>query len=179
MSVCLGLLAFSSAGYAKTSDADQPLNIEADSVEIREKDGTSIYKGQVKISRGSLKISGDLIFVHTINNKLNKIRVEGKPARFSQLNDLDQEISAESHKMEYLANTGRLTLKEKAVLVQNHNRFSSEHIIYDTRKDIVQAGDSPDPDNTSEDKPKRVMITIHPEKSEPDPAPAQDNNQQQ
>ena len=43
--------------------------------------------------------------------------------------------------MTYVADTGLLVLREQAILEQKQNRFTSEHIIYDTRKDIVQAGE--------------------------------------
>lgn len=147
---------------AKTSDNDQPLHIEADSVEIHEQQGFSIYKGNVSITRGSMLINGELIHIHSKQGVLEKIRVEGTPAKFHQLNDLDEEISAQCQQMEYQANNGILTLNKDAILVQNKNRFSSEQIIYDTRKDIVQAGNN---SQQNSDQPQRVTITIHPEKN--------------
>ncbi|MCW9012646.1 MAG: lipopolysaccharide transport periplasmic protein LptA [Gammaproteobacteria bacterium] len=162
----LSLVTCSQFAQAKTADAEQPLNIEADAVEMREQEGVSIYRGHVKISRGSMQILGELIYIHTTENKLKKIRVVGTPAKFRQLNDLDEEISAQSHEMEYQANDGVLILKEKALLIQKQNRFASEHIIYDTKKDIVQAGERNNGDNATDSKPERVTITIHPEKNQ-------------
>lgn len=147
---------------AKSSDADQPLHIEADTVEIKEKEGISIYRGNVKIDKGSMVITGDLIFVHSIGNQLQTIRVEGQPATFKQLNDADEEISAQGHKIKYVYKTGILNVDENAILVQKDNRFTSEHIVYDTQKDIVQAGSNGN--TSSEEKPTRVTITIQPEK---------------
>ena len=146
--------------FAKSSDKKAPLHIEADQVEMREKDNTSIYKGHVKITKGSLKITGNKIIIINKNGELHLLKILGKPATFFQLNDLDEEIIAQSYQMDYLENSGILELKEQALLVKSQNRFSSEHIIYDTQKDIVTAGHgdkTPDP----EEKP-RVKITIHP-----------------
>ena len=158
---CLLLLSLSVT--AKSTDRDQPLHIEADSVEIRELEGISIYKGNVSINQGSIQIHGELIHIHTEQQGLQKILVEGQPATFKQLNDQDEEVSASSNKMTYEAGDGSLVLKEEAVLVQGKNRFTSDHIIYDTRQDIVQAGN--ENNSTSSDEPKRVTITIHPEAS--------------
>ncbi|MDH5472223.1 MAG: lipopolysaccharide transport periplasmic protein LptA [Gammaproteobacteria bacterium] len=155
---CLSLQA-----QAKTSDSNETLNIQAGSVEIREKEGISIYKNQVHITRGSMIIEGELIQVHTINNEIKTIRIEGKPAKFRQLNDQDEEISAQSQQMEYQASDNKLILKKEAILVQGQNRFTSEHIIYDTRQDIVQAGDLSNTNSTSESE--RVTITIQPAKN--------------
>ncbi len=160
---CICLATITTNLQAKTSDNDLPLHIEADSVEIHEQQGVSIYRGNVSITRGSMLINGELIHIHSRQGVLEKIRVEGTPAKFHQLNDLDEEISAQCQQMEYQADSGQLILNKDAILVQNKNRFSSEHIIYDTRKDIVQAGNNQQLQNG--DQPQRVTITIHPEKN--------------
>lgn len=146
---------------AKTSDSEQAMHIEADSVEIREQEGISIYKGNVIITRGSTIIKGQLIHIYQKNNVIDHIKAEGDPASFKQLNDQDQEIIAQSLDMEYRNSEGILILKKQALLVQHNNRFTSEHIVYNTQKDIVQAGS---PDQTdSEGSKQRVTITIQPE----------------
>lgn len=157
------LLVFNMTAFAKSSDKKAALHIEADQVEMREKDSTSIYKGHVKITKGSLKITGNKIIIKNKNGVLHLIKINGEPATFFQLNDLDEEIIAQSHQMDYLENSGILELKEQALLIKSQNRFSSEHIIYDTQKDIVTAGHGdkiPDPEETP-----RVKITIHPKKT--------------
>ena len=165
LSLALLLILSSSLSAAKTTDQEQPINIEADSVEIREREGISTYRGHVKIIKGSMLIKGDLIYIHTGEKGLEKILVEGKPATFKHLNDQDEEITAQSHKMTYQASSGILVLKKDAVLEQSNNRFTSEHIVYDTQKDIVQAGSD---EQTTDQQPGRVSITIQPQK---------DNNQ--
>ncbi len=157
------LFIISFSNYAKTSDEKQPLHIEADSAEIREQEGISTYKGNVKITKGSLRIQGQLIHIISKNNALQTIRVEGEPATFKQTNDLDEEISAQSQYMEYQSKSGILILKKDAILIQSSNRFTSNHIIYNTLKDIIQAGQ--DKNKTDSDKPQRVTITIAPEQS--------------
>jgi lipopolysaccharide export system protein LptA len=156
------LLLFNPVAMAKTSDTNEPVSISADSVEIREKEGTSIYRGNVKISKGSMQIQGELIHIYSDDNGLSKIYVEGKPARFRQLNDQDEEVSSQSEQMEYTADNGILTLIKDAVLIQNKNNFSSQHIVYDTKNDIVQAGKTENDNNNTNTEPGRVTITIQP-----------------
>jgi len=155
----LGLL-LSAAVTAKSSDAEQAMYIEADSVEIREQEGISIYKGNVIIKRGSTLIKGQLIYIYQNNNVIDRITAEGNPASFKQLNDQDQEILAQCLDMEYQNTQGVLVLKQQALLVQHKNRFTSEHIVYNTRKDIVQAGSD---NENGEPGKQRVTITIQPE----------------
>ena len=147
---------------AKTSDMNQPLYIQAGSVEIREQEGISIYKDNVHITRGTMIIEGELIHLHTTENQIRTIRVEGTPAKFRQLNDQDEEISAQSLQMKYQAHDNKLILTKDAVLVQGQNRFTSEHIVYDTQQDIVQAGDPDKKGDATESE--RVTITIQPDK---------------
>jgi len=158
------LLLLSNVVMAKTSDANMPVNISADSVEIREKEGISIYRGNVNISKGSMLIQGELIHIYSGDKGLTKIHVEGKPARFRQLNDQDEEISSQSDEMEYTADDGILTLIRNAILVQNLNNFSSQHIVYDTKNDVVQAGK--DEAKNTDTEPGRVTITIQPKTKE-------------
>lgn len=146
--------------FAKTSDRDAPAYIEADQVEMHEHDNLSIYKGHVKITRGSIRITGDEVIIQNRDGKLEHIEVNGKPATFFQLNDLNEEVSAQSFQMIYLTENSMLELKQQALLVKNQNRFSSEHIIYDVHNDIVKAGYD---NKTNTDEQPRVKITLHPE----------------
>ncbi|VAW56466.1 hypothetical protein MNBD_GAMMA07-586 [hydrothermal vent metagenome] len=145
---------------AKTTDKSAPLHIEADQLEMRERDNVSIYKGNVKITRGSMIINGDTIIITNKNGKLYRIEANGKPAVFFQLNDLDEAISAEGYYIDYNEKNSMLELKEKAKLLKNKNYFSSEHIIYNTLKDIVRAGKHK---ASPETETPRVKITIYPE----------------
>ena len=147
---------------AQNTDKEAPVHIEADSVEMHERDDLSIYKGNVKITKGSIRITGDKILIQNRHGKLEHIKVNGKPATFFQLNDLNEEVSAQSFEMMYLAENSMLELNQQALLVKNQNRFSSEHIIYDAHNDIVKAGHGDKP--TTNGQP-RVKITLHPEQT--------------
>jgi len=148
--------------FAQNTDKEAPVHIEADSVEMHERDDLSIYKGNVKITKGSIRITGDKILIQNRHGKLEHIKVNGKPATFFQLNDLNEEVSAQSFEMMYLAENSMLELNQQALLVKNQNRFSSEHIIYDAHNDIVKAGHGDKP--TTNGQP-RVKITLHPEQT--------------
>ncbi len=148
--------------FAQNSDRDAPAYIEADQVEMHERDNLSIYKGHVKITRGSIRITGDEVIIQNRDGKPHHIEVNGKPATFFQLNDLNEEVSAQSFQMIYLTENSLLELKQQALLIKNQNRFSSEHIIYDIHNDIVKAGYD-NKTNTDEQTQPRVKITLHPE----------------
>ncbi len=155
---------------AKSSDENAPLHIEANQLEIHEKNDFSIYNGDVIITKGSLKITGDKIIIKNKDGKLHSVHINGSPATFFQLNDLDEAITAESNMMDYQAQSGILELKDNAKLIKNKNHFSSEHIIYNTLKDIVKAGGQYSSSSqkstagkSASEKSPRVRITIYPE----------------
>lgn len=168
------LLCWPALALAKEADLQQPIQIQANSVEIREQEGVSIYKGNVKITQGSLELTGDGITIHSTPEGISTIVVTGSPARYSQQNDQDQVIRAHSDIMDYSRKTGLLQLKGDALLQQAQNRFSSNHIIYNTHTDVVQAGGDQTRNQDEGEKP-RVSITIKPDtpKDKPEETPQQ------
>ncbi len=162
-SIYLVALLLSPSLAAQQADRDAPAYIEANQVELREKENMSLYTGNVKITKGSIRITGEQIMIKNQAGKLQLIQIEGTPATFTQLNDLGEEIRAQSQQMEYRASNGLLELKQDALLEKNNNQFKSAHIIYDTRKDVIKAGQQPDTptQSPSQEAPKpRVQITI-------------------
>ncbi len=167
LKIAILTLASLTGAHAMKADRDAPTHIEADRVEMHEKKDFSIYTGNVKITKGSITLRGDTITISNKDGNLHLITLRGEPATFNQQNDLGEEISAQSRNMEYRADNGLLELREEALLVKNKNRFSSAHIIYDTREDIIKAGHDNPADMTQQ--PPRVQITIQPEKNKTAP----------
>lgn len=151
-------LVLSTEVSARTSDAELPMNIEADKMILQDKKGISQYLGNVKIVQGSREIIGDTITIHADDNKVIKVVIKGRPASFSQLNDADEKTQASSMEMIFYAEKEILVLQDNAILKQKDNVFKSDRISYNTEKDIISAGD----EGTGDDQ--RVKITIHPKK---------------
>ena len=143
---------------AISTDRDQPMQIAAGKVIMKEKKGISRYIGNVKITQGSRIILGDNITIYSDDSEVTKVIIKGQPASFSQLNDENEKIQASSNEMTFYSKTDILVLKENAVLHQKDNVFRSEKISYNTAKDIITAG------NQNGTKDERVKITIHPRK---------------
>ena len=162
LTLLLAACAIQNSVWANKTDAGEPVRIEADSVEIREKDGISIYQGHVIATRGSMELKGDRIEIYSDKNRqLDHIHVSGDPARFHQLTDSGEEVQASSQEMFYRADNGIIELKGNAEVIQQNNRFTSAQIIYDTKQDTVAA--------QGDDKSKeRVTITIQPEPDDQD-----------
>lgn len=126
---------------ALSTDKNQPMKITADQVNIDDKTGISVYSGDVVVVQGTLRITADTLSVYTKKHVLTKMIAIGKPATYKQRPDGKQtDVHARASRMEYYAGTDRVILIGDARLRQDANSFVSKRIIYDLKRDQVDAG---------------------------------------
>lgn len=139
---------------ALESDKDQPISIEADSVDLDDRKGQSVYKGNVELSQGSIRIKADSITVSQRQGKSDHILATGRPVSFQQQSDGNKGmITGKARRVEYDANSDILYLIDAASLTQGKDSFKSDRITYDRAKAKVMAG-------ASAEGKKRVKVTI-------------------
>ncbi|MDH3527027.1 MAG: lipopolysaccharide transport periplasmic protein LptA [Gammaproteobacteria bacterium] len=165
----LVLAVMPAAAWGLASDRDQPIHIEADSASLDENTGISVYKGNVHLSQGTLKLQGETMTVHSSGDQLSKIVLTGNPATFIQRpDDNDADLHAESGQMEYYAADERIILLKAArVWQENGKEFRSDKIIYNLSSNRINAGGS--------DTGDRVHIILQP-KPKPQ-TPGEDTSQ--
>ncbi|MCG6936264.1 MAG: lipopolysaccharide transport periplasmic protein LptA [Proteobacteria bacterium] len=155
----IGLLCLYLTGqpaWGLDSDRKQPVNITADHITVVEKKGYSRYQGNVLLTQGSLKITGDDLTVFVAQNKLRKIIVLGQPASLLQLPEGQAEpMHSRAHKMEYRVDEQLIDLIGNAEVWQGPNRFSGEHITYHTNTGTITG-------EKGKEDGGRVSITITP-----------------
>jgi len=161
---------------ALSTDQDQDIEIEANSAELDDKKGITIYRGNVVVTQGSMRMTGDIMTVtYTEEDELNTVIVEGKPAHYRQLPDnKDVYDEAEALRMEYYASKDFIVLIDKALIKQESLRFSGNRIEYDTLHSQVKARGKTktikesDKARHSSDTDSRVKITIKSKKKNTD-----------
>lgn len=137
--ICIGLSG--STGWALQSDKDQPMELEADSADIDESKGVSIYTGNVVVVQGSINLRADRVTVYQHGSKPTRIIAEGQPVKFRQLqNDREQYVKGVARKADYLIASEELVLIGDAVLTQGKDSFESDRIVYDRVRAKVKAG---------------------------------------
>lgn len=157
----LGLL-LPLAAMGLSSDRDQPINIEADKLEIDENRHISIYQGQVAMQQGSLQIHADRIVLHfDANNELQWLEIYGSPASFKQLNDQQQPISGSALKINYHQNESLMDMQGNAKFFSDKDSIESETISINTSTNALQAGDK------SGDGRVRMLIQPRPATDKP------------
>ncbi len=158
------LAAFPITGWSLSSDREQPMLIEADRAELDDAKGISIYRGNVRVTQGTLLLTGEIMTVYNKGDEVQKVIMEGVPATYQQRPDnKDQDVRARALHMEYFTNPEKIVLTKQAEVEQEGNLLRSERIVYDVPLDRVNAGTT-EPD-------ERVRITIQPKPAKPKDAP--------
>jgi lipopolysaccharide export system protein LptA len=145
-----------SIALALTSDREQPIQIEADSMEIDEGKGTSIYLGRVSYVQGTVKMTADKVTIYSVDGEFQRFAAEGDRVSYQQQLDDDKgELKAKARVIDYQADQGHILLKGNAHITRGEDEFSGSHIEYDANKDIVKA-------RKASDGGERVQVVIQP-----------------
>lgn len=135
------LLSFAIPGWALESDSKQPLYIESNTANYDEKQGESVYIGDVHVTQGSMELFADRMIVYMKAGKTDKIIATGNPVRLKQTPDgAKDDIKGTSKRSEYYPDKTTLVLLEDAVVIQGGNTYASQRIEYDSRNATVRAG---------------------------------------
>ncbi|SDT88133.1 lipopolysaccharide transport periplasmic protein LptA [Geopseudomonas guangdongensis] len=168
----LGLLLSSTCVFALPSDRDQPIRVQADSAELDDAKGVAVYRGGVVITQGTLKITGDTVTItQDSNGDIEVFTSVGKPAYYEQQPaENKQLVQAYGLTIQYFAANERIVLIDQAKVVQEGNTFEGEKIVYDTRRQIVNAGRATG-SNLSTPRPRIDMVIQPRKKTEEQSAP--------
>ncbi len=150
-------IAFSTLVNALPEDANQPIEIEADSVIVDEISGFNEFLGDAEVRQGSLLITAELIQVQTNIDGVDTMIAKGtieKPAKYTQSQENQARfIEATADLITYDVNEGMVFLEGNAYLIQGFDSFSGDSLNYDINNDkVIVKG--------SEDGTERVKFKI-------------------
>ena len=152
--------------HSLESDARAEITIQSDRAEFDRKAGTAIYIGNVTLAQGTLLINADQITLFSDEQqRLDKAIAKGKPAHFQQQMEGDKGLTkARGHSITYLPQDKLVSLLKEAVLEQEGNSFSGNHITYDMMNESVSAKGQTESQITpqGEDTSGRIKMIIQP-----------------
>ncbi len=129
------------AAVALDSDRDQPVLLEADQATLSDREGVGVYRGNVIVRQGSMRITGDVLTLYSRDGRIVRAIMEGNPATFRQRPEgKPEDVRARARRMDYEAGKDRIVLTGQAVVWQGGDVFRSERIVYDIARDRVEAG---------------------------------------
>ena len=127
---------------ALPSDREQPIRVQADSAELDDKQGVAVYRGDVVVTQGSTKLTGNTVTLkQDKNGDIEVVTSVGKPAYYEQKPAPDKDVTkAYGLTIQYFVTQNRVVLIDQAKVIQEGNTFEGEKIVYDTQRQIVNAG---------------------------------------
>lgn len=130
MAVALAIASTSVVAHALKSDAQQQIKIRANSVEASEKTGVSNYRGNVLMTRGTLKLEADRVEVTIRDGQTELVRAWGKPVRIQMRSDKGENLRARATRIEYRGNEQRIDLYGKVELTRDDDIFTGAVVHY-------------------------------------------------
>lgn len=130
------LLSSLNVAAALPEDRKQPLDINADWSEFSGGTPTGIYRGNVVLTQGNLKITADEAIFQLQDGELEYIIATGNPVRIKDLpQENDAWIIGEGGSLSYYPKRQMLELEHNAKIEQNRDTVSANKITYnlDTR----------------------------------------------
>ena len=155
----------SSNAYALSSDKNKPMTIEADSVEIDEKKGLTVYRGNIDVRQGTLHVTGDTLVIEKENGEVKVVTVVGKPATYKQRPDnKPEDVKAKARKLQVYPKRDLVRLERDARVTQEGNIYTGNIIEYNNRNDIIKMKGNIGATDTGKKQTGRIRMTIQPQK---------------
>jgi lipopolysaccharide export system protein LptA len=163
----------SASAWSLPTDRDQPIHIQSDDAQLDDKRGVATYKGNVVITQGSMKITGNTVTItRNAQGEVDVFTSVGNLAYYEQKPAVDKPIvQAYAVTIQYYAAQDRIVLIDKAKVVNDGNTSEGEKIVYDTVRQIVSAGRASGAKVTAP-RP-RIDMVIQPKKKSEQPQKAQ------
>jgi lipopolysaccharide export system protein LptA len=142
---------------ALPDDREQPIHISADEALRDEKQGVTVYSGNVQMNQGSMHIEADRVTIYHVEAEADRIVARGRPAKMRQRPDLEKgPVLARALVIEYHQREQKVLLREEARIEQDGAIVTGDSIDYFIAQELVKA----DSDEAREGN--RVQVVIPP-----------------
>ncbi|MGY6563879.1 MULTISPECIES: lipopolysaccharide transport periplasmic protein LptA [Halomonadaceae] len=158
----IGLAWSPAASMAQQRDADQPIHIEADRLDLDDVAGTAVYTGDVDIRQGTMRITGDRVELRrNAAGELSRATARGERAYLEQQPDPDQPVvRGWGRTVIYHAAERRVELIDRAELHQGGDTFDGGYLEYFLDRRVVQAR----AESEGVEGRQRIRMTLQPER---------------
>ena len=169
--LAFSLLLWAPASFAERADRDKPVHLEADQVVIDDARQVSTFTGNVKLSQGTMLMSGDKILVVQDKQGFKLGTAFGHTASFRQKREgLDEYVEGYGERIEYDTRAETVDFFGQARLKRKLDEVRGEHITYNAKTEIFQVNSGGGAGSKSA-PPQRVHAILQPKhKEEASPA---------
>ncbi|AZV31984.1 lipopolysaccharide transport periplasmic protein LptA [Cobetia sp. ICG0124] len=141
LGLALGMTTLSPTALALDSDANQPINIAADSLSLDDKAGTATYTGRVEMRQGSMKLDAARVDISRADSgEISLVKATGQRAYMEQKPDTDERlVKGWANTIRYHALERRVELVGDARLEKGDDTFEGGYVEYFLDKRQVNA----------------------------------------
>lgn len=138
----LALLMLPLAALAKTTDRDQPMNIESatNDCNLTDDDGKCRFTGNVVITQGTLEVRADTADVFRKAGQVDRIVLTGRPATMKQTMDDGSPMNAKADNIEYRVNEDTIILTGNYTVDSPKGSNAGQRMVYNTKTGNMQSG---------------------------------------
>lgn len=121
-------------------DRSAPISIEANSAMIDEPAGRAVYRGDVVLKQGGMRLQAGELTLYVQDGRAHKAIASGTPVKLEQAATAEAEATqAEARQITFLITDNRMVLENRARLSQGERIFQGAHIDYDLTNRRVNA----------------------------------------
>ena len=126
------LLAAPLCALAAEEERQQPVHLRADRIDVDQKKGLSLYRGNVVFSQGTLRLTAARAEVQSRANAVETVTAEGKPVTFRHRPEgLAEFIDGAASRAVYQAMTRRVDLYGEVQVRRGRDLFRGAVLRYD------------------------------------------------
>ncbi|HYG05582.1 MAG TPA: lipopolysaccharide transport periplasmic protein LptA [Stenotrophomonas sp.] len=130
------------AAQARTSDRNQPMNIDSatNDCNLTDDDGKCRFTGNVVITQGSLEVRADTADLFRKAGAIDRIVLIGRPATMKQLMDDGSPMNAKADNIEYRVNEDTIILTGNYTVDSPKGSNAGQRMTYNTKTGNMQSG---------------------------------------
>ncbi len=163
--LALAALVCAPAASARSTDRDQPMQVDAGSGDFCLQDDCVSHLRDVIIRQGTLEIRAATADIHKVRGDIERVVLAGSPATLMQVGDDGQPTNASAQRITYVLADERMLLSGDAVIRQPRGDLRGDTVTYDINSGRLTGGGDG----------RRVSMTILPRTNRAAaPAPATD-----
>ena len=161
----LAIMLVSGVAQAEKADRDKPIDIEADNLSVNDAKKTSVYTGNVILTKGTLEIHADKLIVREDAEGFQHSTSTGNPTTFKQkMEGRPQYIQGSGLRIEYDGRVDKVQIYEKAWFKRGEDVVNGDYIMYDASSEYAEVLSNKQA-ATSNTSNGRVHATIQPKKA--------------
>jgi len=159
--LCLLLPLVAAPTLAQSRDAEAPIEVEADRLDLDDRAGTAVYTGEVDIRQGSMRLTGERVEIQrNAQGQLSRAIATGERAYLEQQPDpAEPMVRGWGRTIIYHVAERRMELIDRAELHQGGDTFDGGYLEYFLDRRVVQARS----EGEGVEGRQRIRMTLQPE----------------